>query len=70
MARPMRGVLQILIPSLVVVVASHIAFEVFPAHWGGPNIGGGLVLLVAYIGVATGLVRLGKVRLHRQQASR
>jgi F0F1-type ATP synthase assembly protein I len=65
-----RRALAILVPSLVVVVASHTAFVVFPAHWGGPNIGGGLVLLAAYLGSAVGLVRLASSRRHRRHPPR
>lgn len=58
MGKPMRSALRILIPSIVLAAAYHVAGALFPSHWGGPNIGGGLVLLLAYVGVAAGLVGL------------
>ena len=65
MTKAVRGALWILVPSLVVVAVSHVASWAFPQTWGGPNIGGGLILLVAYVGVAVGLVRLGIAWRHR-----
>ena len=43
---------------LVAVSGYHIAVGLFPARWGGPNIGGGLILLFGYLGVFMGLLRL------------
>lgn len=57
MTKPLRRALWVLVPSLVVVAAHHLAVALFPTQWGGPNIGGGAILLLAYIGVAVGSVR-------------
>jgi F0F1-type ATP synthase assembly protein I len=65
--KPARRALWILAPSMVVVAAYHLAVAVFPSHWGGPNIGGGLILLLAYIGVAAGLVDLAIAWRQRSQ---
>ena len=43
---------------LVVVSASHLAVELFPTQWGGPNIGGGLIVLLGYGTVFAGLSKL------------
>ena len=32
------------------------AQEAFPDQWGGPNIGGGALLLLFYVGVGVGIV--------------
>ncbi len=43
---------------LVVVAASHLAVELFPTQWGGPNIGGGLIVLLGYGTFVAGLGKL------------
>lgn len=58
MARAKSRALWILIPSLVTLIVCYTAAELFPERWGGPNIGGGFIVLMAYIGVAAGLVHL------------
>ncbi len=50
----MRRALWLLVPGLTVVAASHLAVELLPARWGGPNIGGGLILLLAYAAIVAG----------------
>jgi hypothetical protein len=58
MSRSTRRALWLLVPGLTVVVASHLAVELFPTRWGGPNIGGGLILLLGYLAVVAGLIGL------------
>lgn len=65
MSRPTRRALWLLIPGLAVVAASHLAVELFPARWGGPNIGAGFVLLLGYLAVTGGVI--GLVVAYRQR---
>lgn len=58
MSRQYRLALLVLIPSAVIALANAWAFRAFPQQWGGPNIGGGLLQLLAYVGVVAGLVLL------------
>lgn len=61
MARPTRRALWLLILGLAVVSASHVAVELFPARWGGPNIGAGFVLILGYLAVIAGVIGLLRV---------
>ncbi len=70
MTKPMRRALWVLLPSLVLVAAAHVTAELFPQHWGSPaNIGGGLLLVLAYLGVVAGTLRFAFAWWEQQQNS-
>lgn len=58
--------------ALVVLAANDGAREIFPRQWGGPNIGGGvLVLLAAVVGMVGFVLLLAGVAIkHRERRSR
>lgn len=53
-----RTAMWLIAAGLVVVTASHLAVELFPTQWGGPNIGGGLIVLLGYGTFVAGLIKL------------
>jgi hypothetical protein len=61
--------LSIFVPCAIVALANALAFRAFPERWGGPNIGGGFIQLIAYAGMAAGavlfIVGTAKRRQHR-----
>lgn len=48
--------LWLFVPSAVVAAGNWWAMRAFPDEWGGPNIGGGLIQLLAYAGMIVGAV--------------
>ncbi len=55
--------------SLTGAVVNLWARDAFPDHWGGPNIGGGMLQLIFYGGVLTG-VALAVVGLTKSRRDR
>ncbi len=43
---------------VLIIIADHVATILYPTQWGGPNIGGGFIVLLALIGAASGIVLL------------
>ncbi|WP_328475023.1 hypothetical protein OHA21_17080 [Actinoplanes sp. NBC_00393] len=60
----------VLVISLIGAAANLWAREAFPDQWGGPNIGGGMLQLLFYTGVLTGvtLIVIDLVRRRRGRA--
>ncbi|GIF98975.1 hypothetical protein Cci01nite_40690 [Catellatospora citrea] len=48
--------LSFFVPSAVVATVNAWAFRAFPEQWGGPNIGGGFIQLLAYAGMLVGVI--------------
>jgi hypothetical protein len=46
--------LSLLAVCALVAIANAWAFRAYPDQWGGPNIGGGLIQLLAYAGILAG----------------
>jgi hypothetical protein len=55
MSRFPKPALLVLTLCLLGATANEVASHIFPAHWGGPNIGAGMLQLLFYIGIAASL---------------
>ena len=69
MPPPSRTGLVILFLSSAGVAGNLWARNAYPGQWGGPNIGGGLLQLMFYVGAVAGvtLIVLGFVRRGRDR---
>lgn len=56
MSSSLKAGLLVLALSVIAAATNLLAREVFPNQWGGPNIGGGLLQLLFYVGALVGLV--------------
>ncbi|GAA4975759.1 hypothetical protein [Actinoplanes utahensis] len=67
--RMTTGGLSLLAVSVIGAVANLWAREAFPAQWGGPNIGGGMLQSMFYAGAVAGvaLAVTGIVRARRDR---
>jgi hypothetical protein len=69
MGRLSRPGLAVFTIGAVVIVLDYVARAMFPDQWGGPNIGGGLILLAAEAVTVVGAVIIA-VQFFRARSTR